>query len=1189
MKKDTKKRSLLVLLCVFICTLAIGIISCGQKGSSESTYESTSESQSQSQTESDSGTPEQPQENMLKIVAPTEEVYPYIDEVKAYLQAGYGVSVADYHKNVPNQVAPVEVKWRYDAEGAKKFRLEYATKEDFSDAFSIEVGAAKRSAKIYNLYKATTYYLKVSAINAKGETLHTALGTLETTNLGPRFMYIDDVRNVRDLGGYVTADGKILAQGIAYRGGSPTVPPASAQHYPQSISEDGKKYMGEVMGIKTEIDFRTPTEAGLGNDSVIPGATLTYLTLNGYKDALTNYNDKFRELFSILANKNSYPVFMHCTGGADRTGTVIFLLHALLGVSEEECIQGYELTSFSIYNLRSTQTGSYKDNFQAFLTGLKAYTGNTLQEKTENWALSIGVTKQQIDNIKGIFYGDIEVGGHFANAITPAPASRITTNTPSVDTLSARSTTYDQVNIGKLKIVKYNGETGGLTFMSVDSTITYPVSNWDDPFSYVSGNGITLNGNMINMHNSVKSPSGNTLYVGLGKPASQGDVVKIGGVLRCENQHVEYVIEDCEFIFDGSSWTSKQSGSTYQVINLGKVRLTFYSDPGSKNHNPSQARLYLRAEDGTLLGEYQNLYFTHESGTGILVNGEPVAKLNQFKHGPGGTNKEGENFFRLYLDNVSALNNGTGVAANDVITIGGTFVNNDVMVKYIIEDCVFTWSGESWSAYTEYTTHEIGALKFDKVTNTNNTPPIPNGYVYLSRADGVKIPIYSTENNLHWETTFNWKNGVGITINGEPAKATVKFPSQMFVAFTKAPEIGDILRIGGTFYNESIATQYIITESAFEWDGSSWLPLREYDEYEISSLTPTANATLKNSISLTSAIGELFEVDDLTKLLTFYGGSGIGVTLNCELLSVKTLKSCKDYLVIDLGVSVNEGDVLKLGGTFYNVTIGTRYLIEECSFIYIDGAWEVYESDYDEYGLGYLTPFEDASSEKFIYFFSAYESLIFPIDSWEEDDAFTSIFGAGVKLNGETLESAKVRSIDSTLYVSLGLTAHKGYVLTIGGKFVCQKQGVLFYVKECTFVWNGTIWQNVEDVNLSDLKTAVKVELENYKDPEDYQSAEQTALANAIASAKAEIDASQTILELGKVLQSAYESIDELKTAEDYNEESSSEQSSESTESKDSESNSIAKKRGCSSTVELPVLAMLALAGALVIRKKKND
>ena len=105
--------------------------------------------------------------------------------------------------------------------------IEYATKKDFSDAISVEASAAKRSVDIYNLFKSTTYHVRITAVNTQGEPLHTAIGAFETTDLGPRFMYVDDVRNLRDIGGYVTEDGHVLAQGIAYRGGSPTAPPGN--------------------------------------------------------------------------------------------------------------------------------------------------------------------------------------------------------------------------------------------------------------------------------------------------------------------------------------------------------------------------------------------------------------------------------------------------------------------------------------------------------------------------------------------------------------------------------------------------------------------------------------------------------------------------------------------------------------------------------------------------------------------------------------------------------------------------------------------------------------------------------------------------------------------------------------------------------------------------------------------------
>jgi hypothetical protein len=165
--------------------------------------------------------------------------------------------------------------------------------------------------------------------------------------------------------------------------------------------------MSEVLGIKTEIDFRSPIEANNYGGSPIPNAELIYVTLGGYAEAFRQ--SEYKELFSMLADVNKYPIYMHCTGGADRTGTVSFLLNALLGVSETELIQDYELTSFSVYGQRNTQHGEYFKYFQEFFERLNTYTGDTLQEKTENYMLAIGVTAEEIASIKAIMFGQMPV------------------------------------------------------------------------------------------------------------------------------------------------------------------------------------------------------------------------------------------------------------------------------------------------------------------------------------------------------------------------------------------------------------------------------------------------------------------------------------------------------------------------------------------------------------------------------------------------------------------------------------------------------------------------------------------------------------------------------------------------------------------------------------------------------------
>jgi protein-tyrosine phosphatase len=342
------------------------------------------------------------------------EVFPYIDNVQTYLEAGEGAKVSEHYQEVNSQWAPVEIEWEWTTTGARKFRVEYATKKDFSDALSVEVGATKRKAELYNLYKSTTYYVRVSALNGKGEAIETQEGEFYTTDLGPRFMKVDEVYNVRDLGGYETADGHTLAQGIAYRGGH-LLPPKG---YTNRITEEGLEYMSEVMGIKSEIDFRTSGEAGFEGGSYIPGATLNYITINGYNHTF-DYDDEYYQFFSMLADEDNYPVYMHCTGGADRTGSAVFLLHTMLGVSDLECLQGYELTSYSIYGLRDTKLETvnskenvYKTYWENFMAKLDSYAGNTRQEKVETWMKTVvGISQEQIDKIKSIFYGETVIEG----------------------------------------------------------------------------------------------------------------------------------------------------------------------------------------------------------------------------------------------------------------------------------------------------------------------------------------------------------------------------------------------------------------------------------------------------------------------------------------------------------------------------------------------------------------------------------------------------------------------------------------------------------------------------------------------------------------------------------------------------------------------------------------------------------
>ena len=337
----------------------------------------------------------------MKLIVPNGEVFPYIDSVKAYLQAEVGANVRDYLVRVDNPNQPIRVEWSADGKVAN-YKVEYATLPDYSNAILLEYPKETTDCELFNLYKATKYYVRVTAFAENGETLAVEEGSFETTSLGPRVMKIPDIHNVRDVGGYQTSTGQTTVQGLVYRGG--TLMPADV--YNSELTDEGKAYMSDVMGIKTEIDFRGMKESGGFTESVIPGATLHYATLSGYDDAFTGPTG-YKATFQLLADKNNYPIYYHCTGGANRTGTVTFLLNAMLGVSEWECVQDYEVTSFSLYGERNSQSGTYSSYFKRFRDGLESYGGETLQEKAIKYLLSIGVTAEEISSIQAIMFGEI--------------------------------------------------------------------------------------------------------------------------------------------------------------------------------------------------------------------------------------------------------------------------------------------------------------------------------------------------------------------------------------------------------------------------------------------------------------------------------------------------------------------------------------------------------------------------------------------------------------------------------------------------------------------------------------------------------------------------------------------------------------------------------------------------------------
>jgi hypothetical protein len=81
----------------------------------------------------------------------------------------------------------------------------------------------------------------------------------------------------------------------------------------------------------------------------------------------------------------------------------VFVLEALLGLSEADALLEYELSSMYAEIINRN---FLKENIKAFYV----YPGNTIREKAENYLLSIGVTEEEIETIRAIFLEDIPTG-----------------------------------------------------------------------------------------------------------------------------------------------------------------------------------------------------------------------------------------------------------------------------------------------------------------------------------------------------------------------------------------------------------------------------------------------------------------------------------------------------------------------------------------------------------------------------------------------------------------------------------------------------------------------------------------------------------------------------------------------------------------------------------------------------------
>lgn len=270
---------------------------------------------------------------------------------------------------------------------ARPASIQVSDDPDFGSAFSIEGKTGIN--RIENLIPGKTYYYR-AVYGGRPSIKHSF-----RTSGQIRMLSVEGIVNVRDIGGWKTEDGKSIRYGKIFRGSE-----LDGDHG-LHVTGNGIRQLKDV-GIRTEIDLR--------NDSETRNAVFPIKDFAEYKKySITSYmgvakeKELYRDLFIEVINSinEDKPVYIHCWAGADRTGTVIALIEGSLGVSKEDVIKDYQLTTLSNAGDRRYGKGDEGRKFEQLINYIESgFEGATFGEKCRNYLTGLGISENDLDKFR---------------------------------------------------------------------------------------------------------------------------------------------------------------------------------------------------------------------------------------------------------------------------------------------------------------------------------------------------------------------------------------------------------------------------------------------------------------------------------------------------------------------------------------------------------------------------------------------------------------------------------------------------------------------------------------------------------------------------------------------------------------------------------------------------------------------
>jgi protein-tyrosine phosphatase len=184
----------------------------------------------------------------------------------------------------------------------------------------------------------------------------------------PRVIPLENIKNFRDLGGYMAGKGVSTVWRRLYRSGDPV-----------EMSAPDKAILKSDIGLKTVIDLTTPDDVKkLREIRLMEEIGVRYFNIpfrpdiqNYYEKELKLYqktlnlgyfylgrighesfSHKLAQALEIIADPQYHPVLFHCGAGKDRTGVLAAMILNLLNVGDVDIVNDYLFTDAAMTEIR---------------------------------------------------------------------------------------------------------------------------------------------------------------------------------------------------------------------------------------------------------------------------------------------------------------------------------------------------------------------------------------------------------------------------------------------------------------------------------------------------------------------------------------------------------------------------------------------------------------------------------------------------------------------------------------------------------------------------------------------------------------------------------------------------------------------------------------------------------------------